>query len=565
VDDYLIKIGAQIAEFFKEMSVLKRVAFVFTLVGILCIIGVMFMWASNKTFVPIMTNINPEESTAIIRLLREKNIPFRVEANGKTISVPPENLYDFRLELASMGMAQSGVVGYEVFDKQSIGISSFVQKLNQKRAQEGELMRTINSIRGVKRSRVHLAIPQKSTFVEDQKKSTASVVLDLEPGTVLNEKQVFGIVNLVARAVEGMEISDVVIMNSDGKVLSKNASDSIGAATTTQLDLQQKIEADFERRLEEVLSRVVGEGRIVAKVTATVDFSQVNETQTSFDADGSVVRSVERYNDNMLGSRPLAIGAAGAATNNPAQAAAGGNELKTETVKNNEVTNYEIPQIVKKTTHSAGNIKRLSVAVVVDQKVTKTKDKDGKIITKTEAWPAEKLKEFEQIAASTVGLDLKRGDTLEIKNIEFTREDFEESQRIMQEVEKKNYIQNILTYGAISLTVLLFFLLVVRPFIKWITDSTIDSIDTFLPQTVEELERLQKATALPAVEDVVPVIRDSIDPEKVEGEMIKERIITLVDSNPQKAALIIKDWLHRRGPDLKGADGAKGKEKAASA
>ncbi len=565
MDEYLKKIGEQVTSFFKEMSGGRKAAIVLVLLGIMSGIAVLFIWAGNKTFVPIMTNINPEDSTNIIRLLREKQIPFRVDANGKNISVPPENLYEFRLELASMGLPQSGVVGYEVFDKQSIGVSTFVQKLNQKRAQEGELMRTINSIRGVRRSRVHLAIPQKSTFVEDQKKSTASVVLDLEPGATLNEKQVFGIGNLVARAVEGMEISDVVIMNSEGKVLSKNSTDPLGAATASQLDLQQKIEADFERRLEDVLSKVVGEGHIVAKVTADVDFSQVNETQTSFDADGSAVRSVEKHNDSMNGSRPGAAGVGGAAANTPGQTPGPNGEVKTETVKNNEVTNYEIPQTIKKTTHSAGNIKRLSVAVVVDQKTLKTKDKDGKSITKTEAWTPEKLKEFEQIAASTVGLDRKRGDTLEIKNIEFTHEDFEEAQKIVTEAEQKNYIQNMITYCVIGLTILLFFMFVVRPFIKWITENTIDSVDTFLPQTVEELEKLQRSTVLPSVEEIVPIIQDTVDPEKVEGEMIKERIITLVDANPHKAALIIRDWLHRRTPDAKSGEAGKGKDKAASA
>ncbi len=564
MEEYLKKIGAQVADFAKGISGGKKAAILVTLVGIMVSIALLFVWAGNKTYVPIMSNINAEDSTSIIRLLREKNIPFRVEANGKTISVPPENLYEFRLELASMGLPQSGVVGYEVFDKQSIGTSSFVQKLNQKRAQEGELMRTINSIRGVRRSRVHLAIPQKSTFVEDQKKSTASVVLDLEPGTVLSEKQVFGIGNLVARAVEGMEITDVVIMNSEGKVLSKSASDPLGQATATQLDFQQKIEAEFEKRIEGVLSHVVGEGHVVAKVSAEVDFAQVNETQTSFDADGAAVRSVEKHNDSMNGTRPGPQGVSGAIANAPGQPPAANNEVKTETVKNNEVTNYEIPQTIKKTTHAAGSIKRLSVAVVVDQKIIKEKDKDGKTTTKTEGWSPEKLKEFEQIAAGTVGLDRKRGDTLEIKNIEFTHEDFEEAQRIVTEAEQKNYIQNLITYCVIGLTILLFFMFVVRPFIKWITENTIDSVDTFLPQTVEELEKLQRASVLPSIEDVIPVIPDSVDPEKVEGEMIKEKIVSLVDANPHKAAMVLKEWLHRRAAEPK-VEGGKGKEKAASA
>ena len=169
-------------------------------------IAALFIWAGRTTYAPLMTNLNPEDAANIMHTLREKGIPFIVDGSGRNISVPGETVNETRLQLATLGMPQSGVVGYEVFDKQSLGTTSFVQKLNQKRAREGELMRTINSIRGVKRSRVHLAIPERSTFVEDQKKATASVVLDLEPGVVLNEKQIFGISNLVSRAVEGLEI-----------------------------------------------------------------------------------------------------------------------------------------------------------------------------------------------------------------------------------------------------------------------------------------------------------------------------------------------------------------------
>jgi flagellar M-ring protein FliF len=207
------------------------------------------------------------------------------------------------------------------------------------------------------------------------------------------------------------------------------------------------------------------------------------------------------------------------------------------------VTNFEVPQTIRRTTRSVGSIKKLSVAVVVDGKVTKSTDADGKTLIKAESWPPEKLKEFEQIVAGAVGLDRKRGDILEIKNIEFTREDFDDAQRLVADREKKAYVKSLVVYGVAGLTILLFFLFVVRPFIKWVTENTIDSVDTFLPQTIEELEKLQKNSNLPNLDDAVPSLPENLDPEKVQGEMIKEKIITLVDSNPHKAALILKDWL----------------------
>jgi len=548
---------------------MRKVALLGLVLVIIAAGAALFIWAGNKTYVPLMSNLNVEDSTSIIRILREKHIPFVVDPSGKNISIPPESIYELRLELATMGLPQSSVVGYEIFDKQSLGATSFVQKINQKRAQEGELMRTINTIKGVRRSRVHLALPQKSTFVEDQKKATASVVVDLDPGTVLSDKQVYGIGNMVARAVEGLEINDVVIMNSDGKVLSKNQADPLASATASQLDFQEKVQLDLERRVEGMLSRIVGDGRVVATVTADLDFSQVHETQTTYDSEGAAVLSVEKHNDSMNGTRPGPYGVTGNNSNAPGQPQASSSEVRTETNKNNEVTNYKIPETIRKTTKSMGAIKRLSVAVVVDGKKIKTQEKDGKVITKNEDWSPEKLKEFEQIASSAVGLDKKRGDTLEVKNIEFSQTDFEEAQRVVADKDQKSYIQNLVLYSLIGLTVLLFFLFVVRPFIRWLTDSTTESVDTFLPQTIEELERLQKNTNLPAMEEVIPILPESVDPAKVEGEMIKEKIISLVDANPHKAALILKDWLHselkKRPSESKQDDRSKGKEKAATA
>ncbi len=243
--EYFKKVLSQIMDFLKSLSPARKAVVGVTAIGILIAMSALFYWAGDTTFTPLMTNLNPEDSANIIRVLRDKHIPFKVDPSGKNIAIPPESVYQLRLELATMGLPQASVVGYEVFDHESLGTSSFVQSINQKRALEGELMRTINTIRGVHRSRVHLAIPPKTAFIEDQKKTTASVVIDLEPGTVLSDKQVYGIGNLVAKAVEGMDVADVVIVDSNGKVLSKNPSDPIAAATATQLDFQEKVEKGY--------------------------------------------------------------------------------------------------------------------------------------------------------------------------------------------------------------------------------------------------------------------------------------------------------------------------------
>jgi flagellar M-ring protein FliF len=534
----------QITEFLNGQSTGRKVAMGLTAATIIAAVSGLFIWAGDRTYAPLMTNLSPEDSANILRVLREKNIPFKVDSSGKNISVSPESIDQLRMDLAISGMPQNSIVGYEVFDKNSLGQTSFIQKVNQKRALEGELMRTINSIHGVRRSRLHLAIPQKTTFSEDQKKPSASVVVDLEPGATLNDKQIYGIGNLVARAVEGLDTNDVVIVDSLGKTLSRNNGDSLSQLTATQLDYRQTQERAIERRIEEMLSRIVGDGRVVARVTADVDFSSVTERQTTYDQDGSAIKSQQKNNQSMQGYRPVASGAPGAQSNQPLAQQAPGSVKTTDTQVDNGVVNYAVPETVKTTTRAPGGLRKLSVAVLVDGKPTKTKNAEGVVESKVEAWSPEKLKEFEAVVAGAVGIDKKRGDTLEVRNMEFSQVDFTDAEALLAEREKKAYIQSILLYAGMGLVIVLFFLMVVRPFIKWITDNTTDGVETFLPQTLEELEKMQKGQAsLPGLEDAVPGMPEQVDPEKIESEMVKEKIITLVDANPSKAALILKDWL----------------------
>lgn len=540
--EYLKKIGLQIKNFLAGLTPAKKLALVVTSIIVVVGVAFLFRWAGTESYLTLMRDLNPEDSANVIRVLREKRIPFKVDPTGRNIEVPPEALYDLRFELATLGMPQSGVVGYEIFDSQSLGTTSFVQKINQQRALEGELIRTIGTIRGVKRSRVHLAIPKKSTFVEDQKEPTASVVLDLDPGVRLSEKQIYGIGNLVARAVEGLEVESVVIVDSEGRTLSKNTHDALVIRSASQLEFQRKLEEDLEKRIEGILSPIVGEGKVVARVASELEFAHTTETQTLYDSEGSAVRSVEKQDENAKATRPGAYGAPGAATNTPG-ATNTANQINSNTAKIRETTNYEIPKTVRQIQKPMGTINKLSVAVVVDGKAVKEKDADGKVLSKVKPWTPEQLQEFEAIVTNAAGVDKKRGDSLNIKNMEFSQTDFEDSEKILADTQRKNYIMNLVIYAVISLVIILFFLFVVRPFIKWVTENTIDSVDTFLPQTIEELEKLQKNQNLMNLEEAVPDLPEKIDPEKVEGEMIKEKIITLVDANPHKAALILRDWL----------------------
>ena len=555
--DFFTRVGKQIQEFLGGLSTTRKMALGVTGSVIFAFLAGIVMWASSQGYQPITYGtLSAEDSANIVRLLREKKIPFQVDPTGKQITVPPEYLNDLRLELAMQGMPQNSGAGYELFDKQSFGTTSFLNKVNQKRALEGELMRSINTIKGVKRSRVHLAIPDKTAFVEDQKKVTASVILDLENGATLNDKQVFGITHLVSSAVEGMDASNVVLVDSFGKELSKNSHDSLVSLTSEQADFKRKLEEDYQRRSEEILSKVVGEGHVKVAVSADLDFSSVSEQQTLLDQDGATIRSQQKIHENMDQNRPGASGAPGASSNTPGEqpevVATGG--TKSATDKTNDIVNYDIPKTVRTTQHASGSVKKLSVAVLLDSKQVHSTGADGKTETKAEAWSADKLQQFEAIITAGLALDKKRGDTLELKSIDFVPEDFEAAEALLNSTATRGYIQSLIIYGVIGLVILLFFFFVVRPYISWITENTTDSLDTFLPQTIEELEKIQRSSTLAQLNEVVPDLPDRLDPEKVEGEMIREKIVTLIDGNPQKASLVLKEWLQQKGPVTSSSD-----------
>lgn len=551
--EFIKKTFSQMFGFFKSLTPGKRAA----LLGLTAIIPIVliaiFMWAGKATYQPLMTNLSPEDSARIIRVLRDKTIPFKVEQGGKIVAIPQERIHDLRLELATIGLPEQSVVGYEVFDKQALGTTAFVQRINEKRAREGELMRTIRTIKGVKNARVHLAIPEKSAFVEDQKEPSASVILDVAAGFRLTEKQIYGIASLVSKSVEGLDVAKVVVVDSNGKTLSKNRRDAMVAVTADQMDYRRKLEEDFETRIENMLGRIVGAGKVEATVSAELDFSRVSETETTYDGDSAAVHSILKDNNRANGTRPSPGGVAGAIANQPGQPPQAEPLVKTDTQRDVSTTNYKVPSTVRRTQRPTGVLKRISVAVLVDQQQVIEKNADGEEIAKSVPWAPERITEFSDIVKNAVGFVEKRGDKIEVRNMQFAREDFSEANRIMQQNQMRSYIQNLVTYTVIGVVIVLFFLFVVRPFIKWVTENTVDSVDNFLPKTIEELEKMQTdGDALPGLEDAVPVLPERMDPEKVEGEMLREKIVSLVDSNPGKAALILRDWIRGEAGANKG-------------
>lgn len=531
-------------------------AVVFLSVISISVTGSLFMWASKANYMKLASNLTPADSTEIIRYLRSKKIPFKVDESGSEILIPNDHVYDLRLELASNGLAQTGVVGYEIFDNQKFGTTSEVQRINKTRATEGELVRTINHIKGVNRSRVHLAIPKKSAFLDNTKKPTASVVLDLLPSIELTDLQIRGIQNLVSSAVQGLEPSSVSIIATNGKQLSKNLRDPAALFAAATMDYQRKYEQKLESNVEDILTKVIGDGKVIAKVSADLDFSRVSETQTLFDADNSTPRSVNVDEDTLTGSRPLPAGQPGAQTQVPG---ANGQALGTtaqdkmvqnQTTRKRNTTNYEVPQTTRISEKPVASLKRLSVAVMIDGVAANAApvDEEGRTLASAgTVWTPEKIAELQSLVANAVGWKEGRDPIIQIRPMKFFKEDLEKASELAREQEKQYTMMIIAGWIAVGLLFTLFFVFVVRPFIKWVTENTIDNVEDFLPQTLEELEKTQSSN-LPGMEDLLPEMEEKVDPVKVQGEMVREKIVSLVAEDPLKAAQIVHEWIHEKDP-----------------
>ena len=553
--DTMIKIFNNIKDFFLSLDDSKKILSISLIMGILLTFVVVISWIFQTRYDILYTDLNKEDLKKIAILLEENKVSYKTSPDGRSISIPKDMVNKWRLEISTLGVNFSGILGYEVFDKQSFGTTSFVQRINKQRALEGELVKTIKHIRGVKRARIHLSIPESSPFAENKKEPSASVVMELERGSELTEREIKGIAHLVSSSVEGMRMENVVILNDRGKKLSENVGDEMTSSTSNKIALETKMNRQYEKQIEEILGKVVGRGKVVAKVSVSFDFTEKISTETAFDQDNSAVVSEVNNTQVLQGSRPSPQGIPGSRSNLPGEEPQPGMPETRNNVNKSLVNrNYNVPSKVTKFKEPAAKIKNMSVAVMIDgrrvasinEDGTPVVDKDGKQKMIYEPWSDAELENFSTIVSSAIGIKELRGDQVVIRNMEFAQEDLASAEAFIKEKERRYIIRDVVKYSTIGLTITLFFLLVVKPFIQWITDNTVETMEDFLPRTLEELENIQANQKLPGLEDALPQVDEKLNPEKIEGNMLREKIVSLVDGNPGKAAQILQEWMKVR-------------------
>lgn len=537
----------QFREFFKSMGPTKRMSIIVaTAIGVVAAVILSFM-ASGKDYQPLLTNIPSDQTAMIMEKLNKLNVPFQIREDGKTIAVPKDLLHSTQMTLMSeLGSTKIGTVGLELFDKQDFGVNSYAQKINYQRALQGELMRAVNTLTAVKQSKIILALPNKKTFLEEGGQPSASVVVELHSGKTLGEDQIRGIRYLVSSAVEGLDPDRVTVVDDRGKMLSRHG-DGVTSGSSEIMDLKKKVEADLEERIEAILSKVVGHGKVIARVDAQLNNKVSTAVEELIDPDKTAIKSQQSEEESLDGSRVNPAGVPGSRSNLPGAEDAGQVGFKQDVKKEIKTTNFEVPKTVRNVKEAAGGLEKVSVAVLVDGTEVTTSKEDGTTETKWNPRSAEEIQKYESLIKNAIGFSVARGDQVKVENIQFIAEDFTESDKILTTLERRKLVHALFKWALLGFSLALFFFIVVRPFMQWITDSFQDSVEDMLPRTIEELEELQSVdSTLPGMSSALPVLEESIDPDKAESELLKDRIMAIMENDEEKSQNAFGMWLVRK-------------------
>lgn len=411
---------------FGNLSIARQLLLMGGLAASIALGVVIVMWSQQPNYVMLFGGLSDQDSLDVTTALERSGIPYKITPGSDTILVPGDRVHEARMNLAGQGLPKETASGFELLDKdQGFGVSQFMENARYQRALEGELAKTISSMSNVQSARVHLAIPKQSEFVRDRKDPSASVMLTVYGGRPMRDEQVAAIVHLVASSVSNLSPDKITVVDQTGKLLtSQQSSDSL-RLTATQFDYKKKVEDYYTKRIEGILSPILGPNGVRAQVSADVDFNQTEQTQESYNPDLPAVRSEQTYEDHTSGS-PTASGVPGALTNQPPGVQSGssqqgqtgnGNTPPGKDVVRRVTRNYELDKTISHTNFQTGLVRKLSIAVVVDdhQKVN-----DDGTVEHTPLTDAE-MTRITSVVKEAVGFNAERGDSVNVTNASFAQ------------------------------------------------------------------------------------------------------------------------------------------------
>lgn len=540
-------------EGFSRLNLFRQVGFIVALVASVAVGFSIVMWMVMKedNYRPLYGRMDNMNAASVIDVLEQNAIPFKMERNSGMILVDADNLHMARLKIAELGLPASPIKGFEIMDaEQPLGTSQFVENTRYQRSIEGELARTITSINSVRSARVHLAIPKKTVFVRDATKPTASVFVEVYSGNAVESSQVKSIMNLVASSVPGMKPDDVTVVDQHGNLLSVADDNNDLLAATKQHKYAKTVEANIVQRINSILEPVVGGDKFRAQVSADIDFTAVEQAAETFNPDLPAIRSEQILNESR-GANDLAVGIPGALTNQPPGTAEAPEQIDPNTglaipppknTREQATRNYELDRTISYTKHQQGQIKRLTVAVVIDDKVVRTAEG----VEQRQAWTQEELERISILVRDAVGFSALRGDSVNVLNSSFMNKDglIVENQLPWWEVwvvPNVRYLVGLLIFLAIVFGIL-------RPLFKGLSTSGGSRVEEEEERQLAALEAAN-AIGLDGISDETVTLTGGTafmlpGPELGYEDQINA-IKGLIADDPGRVAQVVKKWVNR--------------------
>ncbi|WP_110953275.1 flagellar basal-body MS-ring/collar protein FliF [Anaerosinus massiliensis] len=501
----------------------------YTIMGVaallmITIFGWSYWWGSKPDMVPLFTGMEAKDAGEVAAKLKEMKIPYEPQesSRGTAILVQAKDVHNARLELATQGLPR-GQKGFEIFDDSKLGVTEFQNKVNYLQALQGELTRTIEQLEEVEKARVHIVLPEDSLYKKNEKPATASIMLKLKPNQQLSKQHIKGIVNLVAHSVQGLQAQNITIVDNAGKILNDPEDDekSVGNATLTQLDMTKKVQDRLQKDLQTFLDQVLGEGKAVARVNVELTFDQRTLDRQVFEPvvdDSGIVRSSQENAESYNGTSAAPGGPAGTTSNIPGYVAA--NNTQSQYDKKEVTKNFEINESKEKVVAAPGSIKRLTVAVLVDEQM-----------------PRNQQDSISRAASSAIGLDTGRGDTISVEAVPFSTELADRQAREDQaRLDRENQMFWMkVALGVLVLAMIGAFIYMRRRKARLAKEAEERAALEALQQAQKEAKANEQAAAMESLDEMSPEEKNRMTERQALEELIKTR--------PEEVAQLVRTWL----------------------
>ncbi|MGI9237990.1 MAG: flagellar basal-body MS-ring/collar protein FliF [Woeseiaceae bacterium] len=504
------------------------------------------LWSQTPQFTQLYGDMGTAEATEVAEALQAADIAYKITGNG-SVMVAESEVHDARLQLAAMGLPQSAAAGMDLMQEQSsFGVSQFMESARYQHALEAELARTIASLGAVREARVHLALPKQTAFIRDNKGASASVLLQLYGGRVLEADQASAIVHLVASSVPNLIADDVTLIDQHGRLLSSGDEQVAGAQAATQFKFSRRLEETYKKRIEDLLTPLVGAGRVRAEVVADVDFTYTEETRESFDPARTVVRSEQINEDQTTGLGSLAGGVPGALSNQPPEATGdptGGVESESQQIEpknssRSSVRNYEVDRTIRHTRPMSGAIRKLSVAVLIDNAPATATDaaESEETAAPGASLSAVDVERYTALVKEAVGFDDARGDSVVVLNEAFLQAspiDEPPPPALWERPELRDILKQVL--GAILVLAIAFG--VVRPMLRGVVSGGAAASGEYLGPTGDYASG---GGSVPLAGGATAIAGPNYD-EKVAAAK------NITGNDPARVAQVVKKWVSTDG------------------